>query len=192
MEYTVFDRGAAVGSASAERRGLYWHIAAECRMETDRIVRLYAHDGEKNVRLGVLMPEDGALRLERRLAADVFSFTPQTRVTTSPDTEPAAPERPAEKEAAEAAAEPEQTAWAAWEPFSGCILDCPVENARLRRTEDGAELDVDYEPGREFPLMPLFCFCTLEELDGALRWRMKLDENMQPVMPEEKKPLTTG
>ena len=41
MEYTVFDRGAAVGSASAERRGLYWHIAAECRMETDRIVRLY-------------------------------------------------------------------------------------------------------------------------------------------------------
>lgn len=192
MEYTVFDRGAAVGSASAERRGLYWHIAAECRMETDRIVRLYAHDGEKNVRLGVLMPEDGALRLERRLAADAFSFTPQTRVTTSPDTEPAAPERPAKKEAAEAAAEPEQTAWAAWEPFSGRILDCPVENARLRRTENGAELDMDYEPGREFPLMPLFCFCTLEELDGALRWRMKLDENMQPVMPEEKKPLTTG
>lgn len=192
MEYTVFDRGAAVGSASAERRGLYWHIAAECRMETERIVRLYAHDGEKNVRLGVLMPEGGALRLERRLAADAFSFTPQTRVTTSPDTEPAAPERPAEKEAAEAAAEPEQTAWAAWEPFSGRILDCPVENARLRRTEDGAELDMDYEPGREFPLMPLFCFCTLEELDGALRWRMKLDKNMQPVMPEEKKPLTTG
>ena len=96
MEYTVFDRGAAVGSASAERRGLYWHIAAECRMETERIVRLYAHDGEKRVRLGVLMPEDGALRLERRLAADAFSFTPQTRVTTSPDTEPAAPERPAE------------------------------------------------------------------------------------------------
>lgn len=192
MEYTVFDRGAAVGSASAERRGLYWHIAAECRMETERIVRLYAHDGEKNVRLGVLMPEGGALRLERRLAADAFSFTPQTRVTTSPDTEPAAPERPAEKEAAEAAAESEQTAWAAWEPFSGRILDCPVENARLRRTEDGAELDMDYEPGREFPLMPLFCFCTLEELDGALRWRMKLDENMQPVMPEEKKPLTTG
>lgn len=192
MEYTVFDRGAAVGSASAERRGLYWHIAAECRMETERIVRLYAHDGEKNVRLGVLMPEGGALRLERRLAADAFSFTPQTRVTTSPDTEPAAPERPAEKEAAEAAAEPEQTAWAAWEPFSGRILDCPVENARLRRTEDGAELDMDYEPGREFPLMPLFCFCTLEELDGALRWRMKLDENMQPVMPVEKKPLTTG
>ena len=182
MEYTVFDRGAAVGSASAERRGLYWHIAAECRMETDRIVRLYAHDGEKSVRLGVLMPEDGALRLERRLAADAFSFTPQTRVTTSPDTEPAAPERPAEKEAAEAA----------WKPFTGRILDCPVENARLRRTEDGAELDMDYEPGREFPLMPLFCFCTLEELDGALRWRMKLDENMQPVMPEEKKTLTTG
>ena len=192
MEYTVFDRGAAVGSASAERRGLYWHIAAECRMETDRIVRLYAHDGEKRVRLGVLMPEGGALRLERRLAADVFSFTPQTRVTTSPDAEPAAPERPAEKEAAEAAAEPEQTAWAAWEPFSGRILDCPVENARLRRTEDGAELDMDYEPGREFPLMPLFCFCTLEELDGALRWRMKLDEIMQPVMPVEKKPLRTG
>lgn len=192
MEYTVFDRGAAVGSASAERRGLYWHIAAECRMETERIVRLYAHDGEKNVRLGVLMPGGGALRLERRLAADAFSFTPQTRVTTSPDTEPAAPERPAEKEAAEAAAEPEQTAGAVWEPFSGRILDCPVENARLRRTEDGAELDMDYEPGREFPLMPLFCFCTLEELDGALRWRMKLDENMQPVMPEEKKSLTTG
>ena len=192
MEYTVLDCGAAVGSASAERRGLYWNIAAECRMETDRIVRLYAHDGEKSVRLGVLMPEGGALRLERRLAADAFSFTPQTRVTTSPDAEPAAPDRPAEKKAAETAAEPEQTAEAAWEPFSGRILDCPVENARLRRTEDGVELDMDYEPGREFPLMPLFCFCTLEEQDGALRWRMKLDENMQPVMPEEKKPLTTG
>ncbi len=29
-------------------------------METDRIVRLYAHDGEERVRLGVLMPETRA------------------------------------------------------------------------------------------------------------------------------------
>lgn len=187
MEYTVFDRDAAVGSASAERQGLYWRIKAECRMETERIVRLYAHDGKESVRLGVLMPEDGALRLERRLAAAAVSFTPQTRITTSPDAEMPGPLE--EKKAA--GAEPETAEQASWETFSGYILDCPVENARLRKTEDGAELTMDYEPGREFPLMPLFCFCTLEELDGALRWRMKLDENMQPVMPEEKKPLTT-
>lgn len=190
MEYTVFDCGAAVGIASAEKQGLYWRIRAECRMETESIVRLYAHDGEKSVRLGVLMPENGALRLERRIAADAVSFTPQTRITTSPDAE--TPEPPVEKKAAaQAAAEPERTAEAAWELFSGRILDCLVENALLRRTENGAELSMDYEPGREFTLMPLFCFCTLEEQDGALRWKMKLDENMQPVMPEEKKPLTT-
>ena len=37
-------------------------VHAPMAYRADRIVRLYAHDGEKRVRLGVLMPEDGALR----------------------------------------------------------------------------------------------------------------------------------
>lgn len=222
LEYQVYDQGAVIGTATAERDGLYWQVHAACHTKSGGFVRLYAHGDGKCERLGVLIPEGDALRLSRRIAASAFSFTDATRITTSetpkqePVGEPAQEEKAAEpepeaqapgageapqsesaeSEAAEAAEAPETEqgsgeAPAPWEPFSGSVLEYPVVGARIRRTDTGALLAIPYEAGVEFPLMPLFCFCRLEEAEGRLCWLIELDGEEKPVMPEEKKPLTS-
>ena len=215
LEYQVYDQGAVIGTATAERDGLYWQVHAACHKAGGGFVRLYAHEDGKCERLGVLIPEGDTLRLSRRIAASAFSFTDATRITTSetleaaPVDEPTQEEPPAEPEA-EAAPEPEVSEMAQtpqpeatepgegsgeetapWEPFSGSVLEYPVIGARIRRTDTGALLAIPYEVGVEFPLMALFCFCRLEEAEGRLCWLIELDSEGKPVMPEEKKPLTS-
>lgn len=215
LEYQVYDQGAVIGTATAERDGLYWQVHAACHTAGGGFVRLYAHEDGKCERLGVLIPEGDTLRLSRRIAASAFSFTDATRITTSetletaPVDEPTQEEPPAEPEA-EAAPEPEVSEMAQtpqseatepgegsgeetapWEPFSGSVLEYPVIGARIRRTDTGALLAIPYEAGVEFPLMALFCFCRLEEAEGRLCWLIELDSEGKPVMPEEKKPLTS-
>ena len=85
LNYAIRKEQTVIGSACAERQGLYWRVTAEAAAEPDCIVRLYAHDGENSMNLGVLMPEAGRLRLSRRIPASAFSFTPDTRITTGPD-----------------------------------------------------------------------------------------------------------
>lgn len=215
LEYQVYDQGAVIGTATAERDGLYWQVHAACHTAGGGFVRLYAHEDGKCERLGVLIPEGDTLRLSRRIAASAFSFKDATRITTSetleaaPVDEPTQEEPPAEPEA-EAAPEPEVSEMAEtpqpeaaepgqgsgeetapWEPFSGSVLEYPVIGARIRRTDTGALLAIPYEAGVEFPLMALFCFCRLEEAEGRLCWLIELDSEGKPVMPEEKKPLTS-
>ena len=192
LEYQVYDQGAVIGTATAERDGLYWQVHAACHTAGGGFVRLYAHEDGKCERLGVLIPEGDTLRLSRRIAASAFSFKGATRITTSetleaaPVDEPTQEEPPAEPEA-EAAPEPEVSEMAEtpqpeatepgqgsgeepapWEPFSGSVLEYPVIGARIRRTDTGALLAIPYEEGVEFPLMALFCFCRLEEAEGRL------------------------
>lgn len=181
MKYEIFDHRTAVGSAEVERVGLYWHITAEMRLQTEQFVRLYAHEGEKTAALGVCIPEDGVWRLKKRLAASSFSFTPDTRVDTAPE---------AENAAAVPDTEAPERAQPVWKPFSGKVLEYDVEG-KIKRHEGGATLALRYEAGREFPLMPLFCFCRLGEAEGALCWLLRLDAEGKPVMPEEKKQLTS-
>ena len=85
LNYAIRKEQTVIGSACAERQGLYWRVTAEAAAEPDGIVRIYAHDGENSMNLGVLMPEAGRLRLSRRIPASAFSFTPDTRITTGPD-----------------------------------------------------------------------------------------------------------
>lgn len=210
LEYQVYDQGAVIGTATAERDGLYWQVHAACHTGSGGFVRLYAHGDGKCERLGVLIPEGDALRLSRRIAASAFSFTDATRITTSETLEAEPDTLEIEESAAEAASEPEASeeaqseaeeapeteqgsgeAPAPWEPFSGSVLEYPVVGARIRRTDTGALLAIPYEAGVEFPLMPLFCFCRLEEAEGRLCWLIELDGEGKPVMPEEKKPLTS-
>ena len=64
-QYEVFHRGQAVGAVELIRDGLYCRLSCRCRVRDGVIHRLYA-DGEK---LGVLIPEEGELVLETRVAA---------------------------------------------------------------------------------------------------------------------------
>lgn len=64
----VFDvtlSGQTIGTVELTREGLYYRLFCRCRVKDREIHRLYAGD-EK---IGVLIPEDGALVLETRVAA---------------------------------------------------------------------------------------------------------------------------
>ena len=75
MEFTVSSGGAVCGTLAAEREGLYWHIRAHCRAMPG-VVRLHgcAPDGTRQP-LGVLLPEDGALCLHRKVSASALPLT---------------------------------------------------------------------------------------------------------------------
>lgn len=163
LNYAIRKEQTVIGSACAERQGLYWRVTAEAAAEPDGIVRIYAHDGENSMNLGVLMPEAGRLRLSRRIPASAFSFTPDTRITTGPDA-------------------PKTADGEGWEPFSGDVLGYPAAGMQ-KKSGGGTQLAIAYEPGREFPLMPLFasarcgryregsagCFCWMRTETGGAR-----------------------
>ena len=64
-KYEVFHEGRSVGTVKLSREGLYYRLVCSCHASDGQIHRLWA-DGEK---IGVLMPDRGALVLETRVAA---------------------------------------------------------------------------------------------------------------------------
>lgn len=63
--YEVTWDGQTVGMVDVKREGLYCRIVCRCRMVDNQVHRLCA-DGDK---MGVLIPENGQLILETRVAA---------------------------------------------------------------------------------------------------------------------------
>lgn len=65
QNFDVTYDGQTVGRVKLEREGLYYRLSCRCRVQDNEIHRLYA-DGEK---IGVLIPENGDLVLETKVAA---------------------------------------------------------------------------------------------------------------------------
>lgn len=63
--FDVTHDGQSVGSVEVKREGLYCRVTCRCRMVGQGVQRLYA--GEE--KLGVLIPENGALVLDAKVAA---------------------------------------------------------------------------------------------------------------------------
>ena len=61
-------RGREVGTAAMRREGLYCVVECRCEPVSDEVLRAYGHGGGRSLPLGVLVPEDGALHLRRRVA----------------------------------------------------------------------------------------------------------------------------
>lgn len=63
--FDVTQGGQAVGTVELTREGLYFRVFCRCRMNDREIHRLYA--GEEKI--GVLIPENGVLILEKKVAS---------------------------------------------------------------------------------------------------------------------------
>ena len=66
--WTVTYDGRAVGSCTVCKSGLYYHFVCSCNWISDRIYRLCLRIGGTVVDLGVLVPKDEGIALEKRLA----------------------------------------------------------------------------------------------------------------------------
>ena len=76
MEYTIFFQGKEIGHASIEPDGLYYLVSASAAEPGQGLWRLWGCFGEQSRCLGVLFPETGGLRLERRVSRHSWPILP--------------------------------------------------------------------------------------------------------------------
>lgn len=74
--YPIFIDGAQTGEVRVSRDGLFWLFDARCD-EREELVRLSVFGGGEEGYLGLLSPEDGALRLKKRLSSAAVGAFPQ-------------------------------------------------------------------------------------------------------------------
>lgn len=73
--YEVFLGGTAVGKACLDRQGLYVHVSCRCHADQNQIFRLYAVLDDRRENIGVLVPEEDGIRLDRKIPAKNISGT---------------------------------------------------------------------------------------------------------------------
>lgn len=156
FEYEILDPSGAIGRAQVQKDGLYWQISAECPVKCERIIRVYAINADTSVNLGVLMPENGALRLNRRIAQEVFTFAPDTVLSTR---------------------KPEANR-DGWRSFSGIVEETEITCA-LRR---GSTLAIACDGKTPFALMAHFARFHIATIDGQPYWMAELDESGEKLL----------
>lgn len=77
MDYDIYYNGSVCGKLRVEREGLLTVFSADCEMH-DGVLRLYVC-GKCAKSLGVMQPDDGRLRLEKRLTANEVKALPEFR-----------------------------------------------------------------------------------------------------------------
>lgn len=153
LSYAIYHDNAKIGSAQVRREGLYWRVCASCALRGERVLRVYAHNGETCVNLGVLIPEEGELRLMRRVSAERVRFDENTRLSTEKGSR--------------------------WRAFSGTVEDTAVNGALLR----GRTLAIPCEDARPFALMAHFGRFTIGTIDGKSHWCAELDASLTRLAP---------
>ena len=76
MESTIFYQGAEIGRANIAPDGLYYRLSAACAEPGHGVWRLWACVGEDSRLIGVLFPETGGLRLEKRVSRHSWPILP--------------------------------------------------------------------------------------------------------------------
>ena len=66
--WPVYRDGAAVGQCQFRRKGLYWVLSCTCGPARGQILRLVLLGGREPHSLGIPVPENGTLHLDRTLA----------------------------------------------------------------------------------------------------------------------------
>ena len=67
MDVPVYIGGEEAGRLRAVQEGLYVRLTADCALRPG-LTRLWLHSGDQSLYLGLLAPEGGRLRLEKRLS----------------------------------------------------------------------------------------------------------------------------
>ena len=141
MEYTVFYQGAEIGQAVVEPDGLYYRLSAQCAEPAHGVWRLWACVGEESRLIGVLCPETGGLRLEKRVSRRAWPILPDGFVLGR------------EREG--------------FRPWRGVLEGQELPDAMLRDNADGTQtIAVFAPPEGPVPLAEYFSQMREAEVDG--------------------------
>ena len=76
--YDIMLAGEPVGQATVRRQGLYWQFSCRCDLSGETVCRISVTCGDKQVSLGILVPEGGRFVLNTKVAASKLgSGTPE-------------------------------------------------------------------------------------------------------------------
>lgn len=79
--YVITQFGEAVGQATVRRQGLYWQFSCRCDLSGETVCRISVTCGDKQVNLGILVPEGGKFVLNTKVAASKLGAgVPEFRV----------------------------------------------------------------------------------------------------------------
>ena len=67
--YVITQFGEAVGQATVRRQGLYWQFSCRCDLSGETVCRIRVRCGEKEVDLGIPVPEGRDFVLRKKLPA---------------------------------------------------------------------------------------------------------------------------
>ena len=70
--WTVTYEGRAVGKCRIQKNGLYYHFNCRCELVSHQVCRLQVSCAGKRTDIGVLIPSDNCILLEKRIAAKHF------------------------------------------------------------------------------------------------------------------------
>ena len=78
--FDIFMDNKIVGTAKAERKGLYYHFTCTCKPPDNGIYRVWVSDGSAEIDLGICVPEGAFYTLRKQLPAKLlrdaeFKFT---------------------------------------------------------------------------------------------------------------------
>ena len=151
--YTIMDGERAAGTLEVSRQGGYFRFRAACSAECGELLRLAVRSGERIADLGVLAPEEGQWRLDRRYSPADLRALGIGEI---------------------GACFLRRSAPAGWvpEPEPGKLLSdgllrrlCAGAAGALTRREGEAVL-LALPLTDPFPLLPVFCLGTLRRLEG--------------------------
>ena len=120
LQYPIFFQGAEAGQISIEPDGLYYRLSARCAEPERGIWRLWGCSGLAVRCLGVCIPADDGLRLEKRVSRRSWAETPQCFVLG----------REAE----------------GFRPWRGVVEEQTVPDAMLRENADGTQTLAIFAP----------------------------------------------
>ena len=141
MEYTIFFQGKEIGHASIEPDGLYYLVSASAAEPAHGVWRLWACVGEDSRLVGVLCPETGGLRLEKRVSRHAWPILPDGFVLGR------------EREG--------------FRPWRGVLSGWEVSDAMLRDNADGTQtLAIFAPPEGPVPLAEHITQMREAEVDG--------------------------
>lgn len=167
--------GAPVGELAVEREMLYTCFTAQCRLPEEGLWCAWAVGERGELRLGILEPHGTQADLRRRFSGQMTA--PLGRLLRG-ELRPAGEGR-------------SQAAWEAAEDPSA-LFRTPWLRQRLRgasgvltrKTGERRWLALPYDPGKPFPLEPLFCFARLRKLGERRFVVYAFDKREWPVNPE--------
>ena len=181
MQAEVFYAGEPVGTLTwtPDAYGVQVRLDCICPDSGDSLLRCYAGTGERAMRIGLPEPQNGRLRLERRLTREMlreagYADMPPARFYLAVQPEADAPEQDSTQQAGESDGRtiqrPKPVLQTGDEVLDALISDGEVEAGR---DGDALVLQCAFAPDQPFALAPAFVLCTVENGRAVLRWTKK-------------------